>query len=283
MTYNRFLLCCTITFGLFGCTKDTEKGADYQLAAESTLTEAQKSQVVAQVGKKLITLEEFEAQLNEKSPFVRARYNSASRKREFLDSLVRFELLAIAADEKGYGNDPDVVLAKKQAMVRRFVAKEVAQLIKMADVTDKDIADYYEKHKSDFHRPAQVRAAQILLKSETAAQSVIRELMKKQSSQQNERLATFQSFVGKLSTDEKTKNRKGDLGFFGQPGVSFVKRAENAPPCPSRSRQSGFWFGACRRCTFRTGQDKSGMACCSKNGLSPRIQQGCRNGSKQDS
>ena len=85
---------------MMACSQGQEKGADYKLASESTLTEAQKGQVVAQIGKKLITLEDFEAQLNEKSPFVRARYNSASRKREFLDSLVRFELLAHAAEEK---------------------------------------------------------------------------------------------------------------------------------------------------------------------------------------
>ena len=237
---HRYWVICAMLCALMACSQGQEKGADYKLASESTLTEAQKGQVVAQIGKRLITLEDFEAQLNEKSPFVRARYNSASRKREFLDSLVRFELLAHAAEEKGYGKDPDVILAKKQAMVRRFVAKEVAQLVKMADVTKDDIAAYYEKHKSDYHRPAQVRAAHILVAEEAAALAVIREIKKATTDPKVDRLSIFRSWVRKMSIDKQTKSRKGDLGFFGEPGVGFVKRAENAPIVPPPVAKAAF-------------------------------------------
>ena len=41
-----------------------------------------------------ITIGEFQERINRQSPYIRARYTSIEQKREFLDSLVRFEVLA---------------------------------------------------------------------------------------------------------------------------------------------------------------------------------------------
>ena len=154
-------------------------GAEYGLPLRAAAKT--KKRVVARIGPRMITLEEFESRLNEKSPFVRARYNSPNRKQEFLDSLIRFELLALEAENKGYDKDPDVVLAHKQAMVRRFVAEEVAQLVRMKDVTDADIKAYFDAHKDDYTRPAQVRASHILVKAENTAVGIIKQLLEQGS------------------------------------------------------------------------------------------------------
>src|SRR5438067_12091978 len=50
--------------------------------------------VVANVGDDSITAEEFKKRLDETSPFLRARYNTLERKKEFLESVIRNELLA---------------------------------------------------------------------------------------------------------------------------------------------------------------------------------------------
>jgi peptidyl-prolyl cis-trans isomerase C len=39
-----------------------------------------------------ITTDEFKARLDEQSPFIRARYTTLERKKEFLDNLIRFEV-----------------------------------------------------------------------------------------------------------------------------------------------------------------------------------------------
>ena len=92
---NRPVLTIILGSLLFGCgpdkAKEAAKGNEYVLAGESSLTPQQKKKIVAKVGDHLITLEEFERRLNQQSVFARNRHNSPSRKREFLDSMVRFE------------------------------------------------------------------------------------------------------------------------------------------------------------------------------------------------
>ena len=61
---------------------------------------------VAQGEGVVVTVAEFEARLNEQSPFLRQRYQNLDRKKEFLDSLVKFEILANAAQKEGYAERP---------------------------------------------------------------------------------------------------------------------------------------------------------------------------------
>src|SRR5688572_1316361 len=53
------------------------------------LTPEQASQVLVEVGSTKITLGEFAERLGSQSPYLRARYHSPERKREFLDNMVR--------------------------------------------------------------------------------------------------------------------------------------------------------------------------------------------------
>src|SRR3954471_4812152 len=57
--------------------------------------------VVAKIGSETITAAEFKKRLDETSPFLRARYNTVERKKEFLESLIRNELLAQEAERQG--------------------------------------------------------------------------------------------------------------------------------------------------------------------------------------
>ena len=229
---------------LLACSADKDKGAEYALATESSLSEDQKKRVVARIGPRMITLEEFESRLNEKSPFVRARYNSPNRKQEFLDSLIRFELLALEAENKGYDKDPDVVLAHKQAMVRRFVAEEVAQLVRMKDVTDADIKAYFDAHKDDYTRPAQVRASHILVKAENTAVGIIKQLLEQGSGPVAGASSSFKTWVKRASIDEKTKVKNGDLGFFAAPGAGTSSKHNHGADVPTAVSNAAFTLKA---------------------------------------
>src|SRR5690349_16839339 len=65
------------------------------------LTKEQAAEPIAKVGATTITVGEFADRLSSQSPYLRARYSSPERKREFLDNMVRFELLAIEAEKRG--------------------------------------------------------------------------------------------------------------------------------------------------------------------------------------
>src|SRR5262249_7336304 len=71
-----------------------------------------------------ITLGEFQERINRQSPYIRARYTSLEQKKEFLDSLVRFEVLAKEAYKRGLDKDPEVVRTMKQVMIQKLMRDE---------------------------------------------------------------------------------------------------------------------------------------------------------------
>jgi len=64
---------------------------------------------VARFGGDHITAEELQQRFLEMSPYARARYQTVEQKRDYLEGLVRFELLSQEALRRGLANDPEVV------------------------------------------------------------------------------------------------------------------------------------------------------------------------------
>lgn len=189
-------------------------------------------EMLAKIGDRVITLEEFERRLAQQSAFARGRYSSLQRKKEFLDSLVRFELLARDAEQKGFGDDPEVVLARQQAMVKLLTAKEIRNLVKLVDITDAEVAAYYNEHLDEFDKPAEVRAAHILLKTEAAAKALAPQIQARLDKEPRKARQVFAEFVREHSKDAATARMGGDLQFFGKPGDRPVRRDSNQPVVP---------------------------------------------------
>ena len=230
-SFSLLLTAALATLGLAGCRDDAAKSAGgIALAQGDELTPEEKGRVVAKIGDETITLADFERRLNQQSPFARARYNSLERKREFLDSLVRFELLAREARKRGYDKDPDVVLAHKQAMVKRFTSEEVSNLVKMGDVTDAEVQAHYDAHPEEYDKPGEVRGAHILLPDEPAAKALLVEISAKVQAEPLKAREIFADYAKANSTDVATRETGGDLQFFGQPGTSRVDRGPMQPP-----------------------------------------------------
>src|SRR4051812_38297106 len=74
---------------------------------------------VATFAKDSVTAEELKQRFSELSPYARARYQTPEQKKEYVDGLVRFELLAAEAMKRGLANDPDVVETAKKVMVQK--------------------------------------------------------------------------------------------------------------------------------------------------------------------
>jgi peptidyl-prolyl cis-trans isomerase C len=221
-------------------TKEESQGGT-AFKSSGALTEGEKGEVVARVGDQTITLEEFERRLNQQSPFARARYNSLERKREFLDSMIRFELLAKDAEAKGYDKDPDVQLARKQAMVKRLSSEELTKLVKIDDVGDAEVEKYYNEHLAEYDKPAEVRASHILLKDEAAAKALHAELSALAAKEPFKAREAFADAARQKSEDAATREAGGDLQFFGKPGESRAERAPDAPPLPPAAVADAAW------------------------------------------
>ncbi len=199
------------------------------------LTKEQAAQPVVKIGGTVITVGEFAERLGGQSPYLRARYNSPERRREFLDNMVRFELLAMEAGKRGYDHQSDVERVRKQMMVQQMMQELFDKDgVKLADVSDAEIKQYYDANKGEFEKPAQVRASHILFKDKASAEKALKELKAKPLIDEMQR---FRKLAEQHNQDPLTKDSFGDLRFF-----SLVRDAgeTNEPERPDAVRKAAF-------------------------------------------
>ncbi len=213
-----FRFCIVALLLIVGCSGKRDDKDD---APKHGLSEAQAQEVLATVGDKQITVGEFADRLGALSPYIRARFESPERRREFLDNFIRFELLVYEAKRKGYGDRPEIVRTRRQAMVKELIAKEVDEKLSLSDVSQDEMKAYYDAHKDEFDRPAQMRASHILLTDKKAAEQMLKRALDKKD------LKTFRAMAKQHSKDEGTATSGGDLQFF-------AKDAGEGPPAAIR-------------------------------------------------
>lgn len=211
----------------------TTQGAD-QSNLKYGLTPEQAAQVLVEVGETKITLGEFAERLGSQSPYLRARYNSPERRREFLENMVRFELLAAEAERRGFTKSDDVERVRRQVMVQQMMTDLFDKGgLKLTDITDEEIKRYYDEHITEFDKPAQVRASHILFKDKAVAESVLKELK-----QQPSDMELFRKLAEQKSLDAATKANGGDLRFFSE--TPDPKGETEDPERPAAVRKAAF-------------------------------------------
>ncbi|TYP59949.1 peptidylprolyl isomerase [Thermosediminibacter litoriperuensis] len=84
-------------------------------------------------------------------------------------------------------------------------------------ITEEEIKSYFEENKEDFAQGKQVRARHILVEDEEKANEIIAKLKSGED---------FAELAKQYSTDTATKEKGGDLGFFGS--GDMVKEFEEA-------------------------------------------------------
>ena len=205
-----------LAVGFFGCQKkDDKQKKRTDLTAPATpgvapQTDAELAVALATVDEVTITVGEFQDRINRQSPYIRARYTSLEQKKEFLDTLIRFEILAKEAKKRGFDKDAEVVRTMKQVMIQKLMKDEFENKIKPEDITDAEMQAFYEKHSSEYNKPEEVRVSAIILDSSSSAEKVAKDALGAKGSSNK----GFRELVAAHSTDEKTKLRGGDLRYF---------------------------------------------------------------------
>ncbi len=174
---------------------------------------------LAKIDDVTITLGEFQERINRQSPYIRARYTSLEQKKEFLDSLVRFEVLAKEAYRRGLDKDPEVVRTMKQVMIQKLMRDEFDATVTADGISDAEIKAYYDANLAEYVKPEEVRVSAIILKNKAQAERVLLEA-KGEAGKTNK---GFRDLVMKYSSDEETKLRGGDLRYLEQ-------QSTDAPP-----------------------------------------------------
>ena len=198
-----------------GCQKKEEsQAAPGRSAAGGTPSPTQSAEELkaplAKIDDVTITLGEFQERINRQSPYIRARYTSLEQKKDFLDSLIRFEVLAKEAYKRGYDKDPEVVRTMKQVMIQKLMREEFDTKVTADIVADDEMKKYYDANLADYVKPEEVRASAIILKNKAQSDRVLLEAR----GEPGKTNKGFRDLVSKYSSDEETKLRGGDLRYF---------------------------------------------------------------------
>ncbi len=201
--------------GLLGLAGGAVWAAKAQQAAKKgddcTLPESVRKQVLARIGQVTITVGEFADEINRKSPYIRARYESLEQRKQLLDNIVRRELLAAEAARRGLDKDPDVLRTMKQVMIQKLLNKVYKERVESKGVSEEELKKFYQEHFKEYNRPEQVRVSHILVKDKATAEKVLAEAKKAGGS-----MKVWRDLVRKYSEDKTSKLRGGDLRYFDQ-------------------------------------------------------------------
>lgn len=164
------------------------------------------SQVVATVGKKEITLKEF----NEKYREVQMKSINPPPKDVFLEDLIRYEIGLQEAEKSNMRTDPLVARKIEEAIYTGLVEKAIGKSVEKISVTEEEMQNWYKKSP-------EIRTSHILIQFKPGANEQEKAAAKKRAEEifaivkKSER--PFDELVSLYSDDTISKSNGGDLGW----------------------------------------------------------------------
>jgi peptidyl-prolyl cis-trans isomerase C len=189
------------------------------IACKGSSSSGKKGPVVAEGDGVTITADELKARLDEQSPMIRQSLQTPERKKQFLDNMLRFELLAKAAEKEGLDKDPDVQFTLKKVMVSKYYQRFFQDPDGAKKVPDADVEKYYDEHKDEFHRPARVHALHYFIESKAGAPdrakklATAKKLLATVLADEAKNPNALSNLARESSEDVATKPLGGDLSF----------------------------------------------------------------------
>ncbi len=180
---------------------------------------AQKGEVLAQVGKKTITVEEF----NKKFSEVKSQTMNPPTRELFLEDLIRYEVGLQEAEKRGLQKDPIVLERLNQEMYKALLEKDLGGRIQKIQVSDKEMQAWYAQNP-------ELRTSHILIEYKPGATPQQVSEAKKRAdeiySEVRKSKRPFEELVKLYSDDALSKQTGGDIGW--QSRVTLVPNYYNA-------------------------------------------------------
>ncbi|MBL8921006.1 MAG: peptidyl-prolyl cis-trans isomerase [Myxococcaceae bacterium] len=175
-------------------------------------TASDQEDVVARVGERVFRVADVESRLNAQPGFVRARFSSPETRREFVDQLVRNELLVQEARRRGLDRAPEAEALFEKLLVQQLVA----DVARASQPTEADARAYFDGHPEEFTRPERVRLAVVEFGGTATAPApekaaVEREVARLRAAVEPERTRLFTALIQARSTDP-SRSQDGDIG-----------------------------------------------------------------------
>ncbi len=164
--------------------------------------------VVLKVNDKAYTAADVEREITQelrRAPREMQQYLASKEgQKQFLDRLVRRELLLQEAEKQKVGERPEVAeqvaALRRDLMVRALLQEEIGARVK---VEDKDVQEYFTAHPEEFSGD-QVRVRHILVSTEEEARYVLERVKKE----------PFEEVAKQVSKDTATASKGGDLDYL---------------------------------------------------------------------
>jgi len=160
--------------------------------------------VLAVVNGRIITMADMNSVISKMPPELKK--NAQKNKSDFLNSLIRRELLYQEGMKKKLDKDPRIRRMideyKYELIIQEYLNPKLEEI---GPVSDKDAKSYYEKNKAFFQTKEEITASHILLKTEKEAKEVLQELKNGKD---------FFELAKKRSIDRSTARQGGRLGSF---------------------------------------------------------------------
>lgn len=180
--------------------------------------------VVAQIDGHAITLAEFRRQIMGSAGARQVQAQSRSEQQRLLESLVRFEVMAKEAKDRGYDKDPEVVRTTKQQMISKLAQDEPTLKVAAQEISAASIQEYYSAHLTDFVHPERLRILLILVKDEVRSKKVFAEAKKLSPTDDK----GFRDLVSTYSEDKPSRDRGGAVDPFERSSELLPKAVINA-------------------------------------------------------
>lgn len=185
------------------------------------LTPTEAKEVLVQVGDRPITLGDYVASLQRMDRFERLRYQSEAGQKKLLDEMIEVELLAQEAERRGLDKDPKVQLRLQQAMRDELLRLVEAKLPPPEEISEREVREYYDSHRSEFKEPERRRVLLIKVGSEAVGKEVLEEALG--SDKKGASGKVWAQLAKKYSLENATAKKgdpaefAGDVGFVSAP------------------------------------------------------------------
>jgi parvulin-like peptidyl-prolyl isomerase len=172
----------------------------------SVQAQASKAVVLAEVGSKKITLEDFNKKFND----VKAQSLNPPTKSQFLEDLIRYEMGVQEAEKRHLEKDPVVKDRLEQELYKALVEKDIGERVQKISVSEKEMEAFYKKNP-------EIRTSHILTEFKPGATAEQKAEAKKRALENyaivKKSKRPFEELVKLYSDDPLSKQNGGDVGW----------------------------------------------------------------------
>jgi peptidyl-prolyl cis-trans isomerase C len=180
------------------------------------LPKEEAARILAKVGDRTITLGDYAAALERMNEFDRMRYQAPEKRRELLNDMIEFELLAIEARRQGLDKTPEVEETTRQVLRDALLADARKGMPGPGEIPATEVRAFYDAQRDNFREPERRRVSAIALKDKAEAEKLLPDA--KKASQADWGKLAQKHLEGAKPTPGAPVETAGDLGIVSAPG-----------------------------------------------------------------